>query len=78
MKAGRVGEVTFEGVGHLIPMEVVDRTAEACAGWIAPEVERWRVGEEVEGREWGGVGRERRGMMTEGFLEAMKGEKAKL
>ncbi|KAK0337013.1 hypothetical protein LTR02_007267 [Friedmanniomyces endolithicus] len=82
VKAGRVGEVTFEGVGHLIPMEVVGRTAEACAGWLAPELERWGVGEQVERAEWGAVGRERRAMMSEGFLEAMERElgakKAKL
>lgn len=52
MKAGRVKEVTFQGVGHLIPMEVVGRTAEACADWVEPEVERWEGLEEGERREW--------------------------
>lgn len=44
--------MTFEGVGHLIPMEVVKRTAEVGAGWLEKEIERWRKIEDVERREW--------------------------
>lgn len=45
---GRVDGVTFEGVGHLIPMEAVEKTAEAVGTWIGKEAVRWR--EEAE--EW--------------------------
>ncbi|EME83706.1 uncharacterized protein MYCFIDRAFT_154218 [Pseudocercospora fijiensis CIRAD86] len=31
---GQVKDVTFEGVGHLIPMEVPGKTAEAIAEWV--------------------------------------------
>ena len=39
---GRVKGVTFEGVGHLIPMEAVDKTAETMAEWIGGESVRFR------------------------------------
>ena len=47
---GRVSEVTFKGGSHHFPVEMVDRTAEECAKWIGPEVERWS-GEEQKWRE---------------------------
>lgn len=52
VKAKRVAEVTFEGIGHLIPMEVVGRTADACVDWLGPEIARWRALEDAERREW--------------------------
>ena len=88
VKAGRVKEVTFQGVGHLIPMEVVGRTAEACADWVEPEVERWEGLEEGERREWEKVpsgekakfSKEYEAMMRRDWVgEAVeKGKKAKL
>ncbi|KAL8672897.1 MAG: hypothetical protein Q9168_002651 [Polycauliona sp. 1 TL-2023] len=38
---GRVKEVLFEDAGHLIPMEIVEESAEAAAEWLVPEMERW-------------------------------------
>ncbi|KAL8655499.1 MAG: hypothetical protein Q9226_003026 [Calogaya cf. arnoldii] len=38
---GRVKQVLFENAGHLIPMEIVEESAEAAAEWLAPEMERW-------------------------------------
>ncbi|KAK3067909.1 hypothetical protein LTR53_014921 [Teratosphaeriaceae sp. CCFEE 6253] len=84
VKKGRVDEVMFEGVGHLIPMEVVGSTAEACEGWLGGELERWRAGEEGERGEWALVERGRRGEMSEKYLKAIfsdggeEGKKAKL
>ena len=41
IKEGRVKEILLEGVGHLIPMEAVARSADACAEWLGQELERW-------------------------------------
>jgi pimeloyl-ACP methyl ester carboxylesterase len=80
VKKGRVGEVTFKGVGHLIPMEVVGQTAEAVAGWLGPEIERWRVLEEQVRAEWEMVPRGKRGMLPDEYVGVMNGDwgKAKL
>ncbi|TKA79379.1 hypothetical protein B0A55_02845 [Friedmanniomyces simplex] len=74
VKAGRVSEVTFEGVGHLIPMEVVGQTADACVSWIGPEMERWRTLEEAERREWAAVPEERRNQMPASYVETLSGD----
>lgn len=51
-EAGRVKEVVFEDVGHLVPMEAVGRCATAAGEWLAIDLKRWR-GEEAEfKREW--------------------------
>lgn len=39
---GRVKGITFEGVGHLIPMEAVDKTASTIAGWVGGEMAIYR------------------------------------
>ena len=73
LKAGRVREITFQGVGHLIPMEVVDKTADECAGWIVPEIERWRSQEEKMRAEWARVPRKEKGKMSELYVKTMTG-----
>ncbi|KAL9123099.1 MAG: hypothetical protein Q9187_000350 [Circinaria calcarea] len=40
-KEGRVKEVLFEEVGHLVAMEAVTDTAEATAQWLDQESRRW-------------------------------------
>lgn len=51
-EAGRVKELIFEDVGHLIPMEAVGRCAAAAGEWLASDLKRWR-GEEAEfKRDW--------------------------
>lgn len=74
VKAGRVAEVTFEGVGHLIPMEVVGRTADACAGWLALEVERWRGIEDEEKRAWAQVPSAEKAKFSEDYERVMKSD----
>jgi hypothetical protein len=37
-KDGKVKGITLKGVGHLIPMEAVDRTADAVSEWIGAEM----------------------------------------
>lgn len=73
VKKGRVSEVTFPAVGHLIPMEDVDRTADACASWLVPEVARWRAIEDNERKEWATLPLEKRNQMTEEFVQAING-----
>lgn len=74
VRKGRVSSVSFDGVGHLIPMEVVDKTADAAAEWIVPEIERWRRIEDVERREWNAVPREKRAVLSEEYVRAMTGD----
>lgn len=74
VKKGRVREVTFEGVGHLIPMEVVDRTADACRDWLVGELRDWQSREAVQRLAWEKVPREERGRMSEEFVGVMKSD----
>ncbi|KAK3725116.1 hypothetical protein LTR37_000627 [Vermiconidia calcicola] len=74
VKKGRVGSVTFDGVGHLIPMEVVGRTAEACRDWLVPELGRWRAIEDEERREWGRVERREKSRLSKEYVERMTGD----
>ena len=41
-REGRVKSILFEGVGHLIPMEAVNKSAEECAKWLQQEMKRYR------------------------------------
>lgn len=51
-EVGRVKEVVFEDVGHLVPMEAVGRCAAAAGEWLASELKRWREEEAEFKREW--------------------------
>lgn len=44
-KEGRVKEVLFKAVGHLVAMEAVTDTAEATTQWLDQEIRRWRQAE---------------------------------
>ena len=44
-KDGQVKEVVLEGVGHLVAMEASGLCADAAAGWLGQELERWREGQ---------------------------------
>ena len=44
---GRVKAVTLSGVGHLIPMEAVERTADAIAEWFGAEMVLFRKQEQA-------------------------------
>jgi pimeloyl-ACP methyl ester carboxylesterase len=73
VKKGRVKQVTFKGVGHLIPMEVTNDCAEACAEWIVPELHRWTEHEILDRAEQGQVPRQLRSQMSEKYVETMLG-----
>ncbi|KAL8755995.1 MAG: hypothetical protein Q9199_003229 [Rusavskia elegans] len=49
---GRVKQVLFEDAGHLIPMEIVEESAEAAAEWLAPEMQRWALQEKEFQAKW--------------------------
>lgn len=73
-KKGRVCSVSFAGIGHLIPMEVTGRTADAAVEWLGPEIERWRVMEDAERRAWAAVPRGEKGLMSEEYIRVMTGD----
>ena len=49
-KEGRVKEILLKGVGHLIPMEAVAKSADASAEWLGQELKRWRNEEKAWSR----------------------------
>ncbi|KAL1629877.1 hypothetical protein SLS56_005146 [Neofusicoccum ribis] len=68
---GRVAEVTIDGVGHLIPMEAVGKTADYCVEWLAKEMRSWRVNEESERREWAAVPDEKKRVLSPQYLKML-------
>jgi pimeloyl-ACP methyl ester carboxylesterase len=73
-KKGRVAEVTFKGIGHLIPMEVVGKTADACQDWLALELANWKSRQAETAIEWAKVPRDEKARMGEEFLTVMKSD----
>ena len=73
-KKGRVQEVTFEGVGHLIPMEVVGKTANACQDWIALELANYKSRAAEHALQWANVPREERSRMSGELVTVMKSD----
>lgn len=74
VKKGRVQEVTFEGIGHLIPMEVVGKTADACRDWLALEIANWKSRAAEHELQWAHVPKEQRGRMNDEFVGVMKSD----
>ena len=80
--AGRVKGVTFEEIGHLIPMEVVDRTAVEIAGWVGKEMGLWQEEERELAESWAGVPMAEKRVVDKKWVEMMgplpgRGEKKK-
>jgi pimeloyl-ACP methyl ester carboxylesterase len=73
-KKGRVQEVTFKGIGHLIPMEVVGKTADACQDWLTLELANWKSRQAETAIEWAKVPKDEKARMGEGFLTVMKSD----
>lgn len=48
----RVRTLCYEGVGHLFPLEIVDKCADAAAEWVGSEMQLWREQEAVLNAEW--------------------------
>ncbi|KAL8771179.1 MAG: hypothetical protein Q9209_003350 [Squamulea sp. 1 TL-2023] len=49
---GRVKQVLFQNAGHLIPMEIVEESADAAAEWLAQEMEHWAQHEQEFQERW--------------------------
>lgn len=75
---GRVDAITMEGVGHLIPMENVNGTADAAASWIAPEIDLWRKNEDIERSKWAAIPKEKRSLMPEEYVKTMAADWSKI
>ena len=63
-KEGRVKSVVLEDVGHFVPMEAVDDSAEHAAKWFQQEMQRYRA-EEVRWHEL----RSQRGKMDDKMVD---------
>lgn len=72
-KEGKVKAITYQGVGHLIAMEAVDRLAEDSAAWIGKEVQAWREEQAELQRTWRSRPRLERQMVDELWKEKIGG-----
>ncbi|ETN46338.1 uncharacterized protein HMPREF1541_00522 [Cyphellophora europaea CBS 101466] len=72
-KEGRVKGITYEGIGHLIAMEAVQRLAEDSAEWIGREVQRWREEQDELQRTWRSKPRRERQMVDDLWKEQIGG-----
>ena len=73
VKEGRVKEVLFEDLGHLIPMEAVERCADAASAWLVPEMERWQREEDEFNRMWSETGIREKTMVDEEWIRRVGG-----
>ena len=73
-KAGRVKEVVLESVGHLVPMEAVDESAEAVANWLTLEMQRWRKEEDDFHAKWNQKSRIEKQTIQEEWKEKLGGD----
>lgn len=71
VKQDRVKQVTFAGIGHMIPMEAVHDSADASASWILSELERWHKIEERDRQEQAKIPRHLRAQMRPEYVETM-------
>lgn len=71
--AGQVDGVTFDGVGHLIPMEAPQRTAEVVAEWIDQQLRLWRKDEEEFRSMWHAKTKKQRQEVDDRWVEMVGG-----
>ena len=69
---GRVKDVTLSGVGHLIPMEDPERTADEIAEWVGVEVARFQE-EETGWQSWQAKTLKEKSGINAAWAEAMGG-----
>ncbi|KAL0260772.1 hypothetical protein SLS55_004463 [Diplodia seriata] len=68
---GRVLETTIPGVGHLIPMEAVGKTADCCTDWLSKQLQTWRETEIKEWREWAALPAEKKRILSPQVLKML-------
>ncbi|KAL8739047.1 MAG: hypothetical protein Q9181_000229 [Wetmoreana brouardii] len=73
-KEGQVKQVVFEGVGHLVPMEVVGQSADAAAGWLAQEMTRWTQQEREFEAKWSSKTKREKQTVTEEWKRRVGGD----
>jgi len=44
--------MTVKNVGHLIPMEAVEQSADVATDWIGSEIDTWKAEEEEYRKKW--------------------------
>ncbi|KAL8682207.1 MAG: hypothetical protein Q9186_001745 [Xanthomendoza sp. 1 TL-2023] len=71
---GRVQQVLFEHAGHLIPMEIVEESANAAAEWLAQEMERWLQQEEAFRAKWNNRTRAEKQTVSEEWKQKVGGD----
>jgi len=71
--AGRVKDIVFEDIGHLIAMEAVGRTAHHTSEWIGGEIKQWKEAEEEFNRVWRAKPRLERQMIDEEWKKMIGG-----
>lgn len=74
VEAGRVKGVTIKKAGHLIPMQRVAETAEACAQWLGEEMKRWRENEAWLKTKWAETPENEKYTLSKKHLEILKRE----
>ena len=72
---GRVQQVFFEHVGHLIPLEAVDECAQSAADFMASEVQRWQKEEAEFKRAWESRGKKERTTLTKEWESHLSGDR---
>ncbi|EKG19231.1 hypothetical protein MPH_03491 [Macrophomina phaseolina MS6] len=68
---GRVAEVTLDGVGHLIPMEAVGKTADHSADWLSKQLRLWSQNEEAERKQWNALPDEEKRVLSPQYLKML-------
>lgn len=72
---GRVQQVLFEHVGHLIPLEAVDECAQSAADFLALEVQRWLKEEAEFKKAWESRGTKERTTLTKEWEMHLGGDR---
>jgi hypothetical protein len=71
VKNDRVKQVTFAGIGHMIPMEAVNESADVSAAWIISELDRWQAIEDIGREQLEKIPKQLRSQMRSEFVEVM-------
>ena len=75
VREGNVKEVVLENTGHLIPMEKVSETAQACMEWLSQRVgKEWQEREKQEADEWARLSPRAKMTMSDEYLTKIRGD----
>lgn len=73
-KEGRVKEIVFGDVGHLVPMCAVNGCAQAAVEWLAPEMRRWREQEAEFQQDWERIEKKEKVVVCEEWKKQVGGD----